>query len=109
MDTKKWPVFAQVLIALGCIGSLISVVGGFAQSNIMVIIFGLAGLAIYWNVYRFKKWALIGLNILLSLNMALSLIAIFSQRGIVPVFIISLCLPILLLFYFNSSSIRQLF
>ncbi len=109
MDAKKWPVLAQVLIALGCIGSLMSIVRGFSLSDIITIIFGLAGLVIYWSVYKFKGWALIGLNIFLALNIILNLIAFFVQKGANPAFIISMCVPILFLFYFNSSSIRQLF
>ncbi|MCX5714758.1 MAG: hypothetical protein NT033_08175 [Candidatus Omnitrophica bacterium] len=109
MDQKKWPVLAQVLIALGCIGSLMTIVRGFALSDIFLIIFGLAGLIIYWSVYKLKGWSLIGLNIFLSLNIVFNLIAFFIQKGVNPTFIISMCVPVLFLFYFNSASIRQLF
>jgi hypothetical protein len=109
MSEKKWPVFGQILIALGCIGSVIGVAGGIIQRNIAVLIFSLAAALIYWNVYKFKGWAKIGLNIFLSLNILFNLLAFFVQKGVNLVFIISMCMPILFLFYFNSGQIRRLF
>jgi len=58
MEQKRWPVLAQVLIALGVIGSMMSIVRGFSTQDILGGVLGIAALIIYWNVYKFKKWAL---------------------------------------------------
>lgn len=108
MDVKKWPVLAQVLIALGCIGSLMSIVRGLSQQDIVLIIFGIAGLVIYWSVYKIKNWALIGLNIFLSLNILLNLINFFSKGGM-TLSIFAVGFSMLLLGYFNSPKVKELF
>ena len=58
MEQKRLPVLAQVLIALGVIGSMMSIVRGFSTQDILGGVLGIAALIIYWNVYKFKKWAL---------------------------------------------------
>jgi len=107
VDTKKWPVLAQILIGLGVIGGLMNIIGGLYQKNIIMVIAGIAGFVIYWNVYKFKKWALIGLNILLSLSIALTLVNI----GRMPILILLVAIGIsaLVLIYFNSARIKELF
>lgn len=108
MDTKKWPIIAQILIALGVIGSLRSIVGGLSQSDTLGVISGIVGLLIYWNVYKIKSWALIGLSILLSLNILLSLINIFKGESL-PISLIVVGFSALVLIYFNSAKIKTLF
>ncbi len=108
MGTKKWPIIAQVLIALGVIGSLRNIVGGLSQPDTLGVISGIIGLLIYWNVYKIKSWALAGLNILLSLNIFLSLTNIF-KGGLLPISLIVVGFSVLVLIYFNSTKIRTLF
>jgi len=107
MDNKKWPVLAQILIGLGVIGGLMNIIGGLYQKNIIMVIAGIAGLVIYWNVYKFKKWALIGLNILLSLSIALTLISIGKMPNLI--LFVAIIYPALVLIYFNSAKIKELF
>jgi len=107
VDTKKWPVLAQILIGLGVIGGLINTFGGLYQKNIIMIIAGIIGLVIYWSFYKFKKWALIGIYILLSLSILMTLLGI----GKIPnlILFVSIVYPALVLVYFNSEKIKELF
>ena len=107
MDTKKWPVLGQILIGLGVIGGLMNIVLGLSQKNTLMIIAGIVGLVIYWNVYKFKKWALIGLNILLSLSIALTLVNIGKMPNLI--LFVAIIYPALVLIYFNSEKIKELF
>ncbi len=107
MDTKKWPVLGQILIGLGVIGGLMNIALGLSQKNILVIIAGIVGLVIYWGVYKLKKWALIGLNILLSLSIALTLVNIGKMSTLI--LLVAIIYPALVLIYFNSAKIKELF
>ncbi len=108
MDAKKWPVLAQVLIALGCINGLRGIIGGWAGQSIVDSIFGIAGLIIFWSVYKFKYWALIGLTILLSLNILSMILNMFG--GTPPAMgIIMVAFNGLIIYYFNSKAIKNLF
>lgn len=81
MDSKKWPILAQVLIALGIIASLMNIVRGLLQKNILSLLLSIIGIVIWWSVYKFKKWALAGISIFLSLNIILTLIGFLSKIG----------------------------
>ena len=107
MENKKWPVLGQILIGLGVIGGLMNIVLGLSHKNILVIIVGIVGLVIYWNLYKFKKWALIGLNILLSLSIALTLVNIGKTPNLI--LFVAIIYPALVLIYFNSAKIKELF
>lgn len=108
MDRKKWPVLAQILIALGCIGGLRGIIGGLSSSSVVDIIFGMAGLVIFWSVYKFKPWALLGLTVLLSLNILFMIFNMFG--GMPPVMgIIIITVNGLIIYYFNSKTIKELF
>lgn len=107
MDTKKWPVLGQILIALGVIGGLMNIALGLSQKNILMIIAGIVGLVIYWNLYKFEKWALIGLNILLSLSIAFTLVNIGKMPTLI--LLVAIIYPLLLIIYFNSVKIKELF
>ena len=52
MQEKKWPVLAQVLIGLGCLGGLRGILSGLFQQDWITGIFGLAALVIFWCFYR---------------------------------------------------------
>jgi len=117
VDTKKWPLLAQFLIGLGVVGGLMNIGSGLAQKNIISIVFGLIGLVIYWNFYKFKNWALIGLNILLVLNIIVSLSGFLflkppynnvNNRVLLLLCLITLIYSGLLLVYFNSRKIKGL-
>jgi len=106
MDTKKWPILAQILIGLGVIGGLVNMAAGLSQRNLPAIIAGIIGLVIYWSFYKFKKWGLTAMNILLSLNILMALFSI----GRIPnlILFVVIIYPGLVLFYFNSEEIRGL-
>lgn len=109
MDTKKWPTLAQVLIALGCIGGLMGVTRGLAEKNMIEIVFGIAGLVIFWSVYQFKPWALKALTVLLALEILSFVVGIFTGGVPVVVGVIVLGIKGLILYYFNSKPIKALF
>jgi len=108
VENKKWPVLASIIIALGVVGSLGGILGGFLNKDILNIIFGVAGLVIFWNVYKFKSWALTALTILMSLRILLTIFAIIGGIplgvGLFPIVIAAL-----IIVYFNSSKIKALF
>lgn len=108
MDNKKWPVLAQVLIALGLIGPGIGLVGTILTKSIPGVILSLAGLIVYWNFYQFKKWAKTGVNIFLVLNIISNLIMAF-QGTKSSMYVVGVAFSVLVLVYFNSSSIKALF
>lgn len=101
MDTKKWPILAQVLIASGIFGSIAGVLKGLLGNDIVGLILGIAGIVIFWSFYKFKKWALTGINILLSLNILLNLITLFSTTGGM-IYFVGICYSVLVLVYFNT-------
>ena len=107
MDTKKWPVLGQILIGLGVIGGLMNIAMGLSQKNIIMIIAGIIGIVTYWSVYKLKRWALIGLNILLSLSIALTLTSIGKMPNLI--LFVAIIYPALVLIYFNSAKIKELF
>jgi len=110
VDTKKWPIVAQVLIGLGVVGGLMNIGGGLSQKNVISIIFGIIGLTIYWNVYKFKSWALIALNVLLFVNIILSLTGFFFLKGaFLLVCLVTIAYSAFVLVYFNSAKIKGLF
>lgn len=106
METKKWPVLAQVLIGFGVIGGLINTFGGLYQKNIIMVIAGIIGLAIYWSFYKFQKWALTGLNILLSLSIAFTLLNVGRLPNLV--LFLAVIYSVLIMVYFNSKTIKEL-
>jgi len=108
MENKKWPVLAQILIGLGVIGALMNITNGLSQQNILQMTLGIAGLIIYWSIYRFKKWALIGFNILLPYSILSFLLA---NIGRIPTLnlLIAISIPVFILIYFNLAKIRELF
>ncbi len=108
MDTKKWPILAQIIIGLGIIGSLQAILGGLLKSDIFMLILGITGVIVFWGIYKFKSWALIGLNIILSLRILLGLADIYRGLPLV-VGIITIAIPVLIIVYFNSSQIKKLF
>ena len=107
MDTKKWPVLGQILIGLGVIGGLMNIAMGLSQKNIIMIIAGIIGIVTYWSVYKLKRWALIGLNILLSLSIAFTLVNIGKMPNLI--LFVAIIYPALVLIYFNSAKIKELF
>lgn len=107
MENKKWPILAQILIGLGVIGSLLNFIQGITQRYILGIIFGILGIVIYWSVYKLKKWALIGLNILLSLNIIFTLF--YIKIAPISISLIVIIITVLIIVYFNSAKIKQLF
>jgi hypothetical protein len=108
METKKWPVLAQILIALGCINGFAGISRGLYSHGVLDIIFGIAVLVIFWNVYKFKSWALKGLVIVLVLNIIFTLLTIF--QSVQPVIgIIAIAINGFIIYYFNSEKIKVLF
>jgi len=114
MPNKKWPVFAQLLIAIGVISSLryiiLSFLNGVFLQDIFGILYSIVGLVIYWSIYKLKKWALIGLNILLSFNIFLNLISFLNRSRPTLNCSIGIIFSVLMLIYFNfDKRIKKLF
>lgn len=108
MDAKKWPILAQILVALGCLGGLRGVIWGLSNKSILDIIFSLAGLIIFWSVYKFKTWALTGLTVVLLLNIIFTLFSIFGGLPLI-MGVIAIALNGFTIYYFNSETIKNLF
>ncbi len=107
MEPKKWPIFAQILIALGLISSILSILHGLSDRDILNVVFGAAGIVIFGAFYKFKSWALIGLNILLGLKILFLLIAVLS--GFPLLFgLIVINITGFVIYYFNTPSIKKL-
>lgn len=108
MDVRKWPILAQIIIALGCLGGIRGIIWGLSNRSILDAILGLAGLVIFWCVYKFKAWALIGVTVILSLNIIFTILSIFN--GFSPIVgIIVIVLNGFIIYYFNSQVIKKLF
>jgi hypothetical protein len=107
MDAKKWPVLAQILIGLGAIGELVNISAGVLNKSALGVIIGVVGFLLYWGFYKMQKWAYIGINILLSLGILLSL----ASTGRIPlvILIVAVVYPAFVLVYFNSPKIRGFF
>ncbi|MDP2940012.1 MAG: hypothetical protein Q8O13_08040 [Candidatus Omnitrophota bacterium] len=108
MDAKKWSILAQILIALGCLSGLRGIIWGLSNKSVLDIIFGLAGLIIFWSVYKFKTWALTGLTVVLSLNIIFTLFGIFGGLPLI-IGVIVIALNGFIIYYFNSQTIKNLF
>lgn len=80
----------------------------FIVTGILNMLYGYAGLVIFWNVYKFEPWALTGLNVLLSVKILSVIILVFMGLKLSAAIIV-ISTTILILFYFNSSEIKKLF
>lgn len=114
MSDKKWSTFAQLLIAIGVISSLryiiLSFLSGVFLQDIFGIVYSIVGLVIYWGIYKLKKWAMTGLNILLPLNILLNLISLFNKTKPTLNCSIGIVFSVLMLIYFNlDKRIKELF
>ena len=105
---KKWPVLASIIIALGVVSSLGGIVTGFSGGDILSVVISVAGLAIFWSVYKFKSWALMALTVLLSLKILLTIFYIVGGMSI-GLGVFSIIFSALIIFYFNSSQVKALF
>lgn len=108
MDAKKWPILAQILIALGCVSGFRGIIGGLVDRSILDIILGIVGLVIFWNVYKLKPWALTGLTIFLSVNILFVIVNILIGAPVI-IGVIVAALNGLIIYYFNSPRIKILF
>jgi hypothetical protein len=108
MEIKKWPVLAQVLIALGFLGGLRGVVAGLSHQSILDMLFGIVGMFIFWNVYKLKPWALKALTVLISLNILFLAVSVLAGFPILLA-IVMITLNGLIIYYFNSKEIKNLF
>ena len=110
MESKKWPILAQCIIAWGLIVTgTRNIVLGISKDDWIYLGIGFVAFVIFWNVYRRKQWALVGLNLLLSFNILSVGSFMFMKRinfieGIVPIIVCSVTL-----YYFNSKTIKALF
>lgn len=114
MSKKKWPVFAQLLIAIGVISSLryiiLSFLNGVFLQDIFGILYSIVGIVIYWSIYKLKKWALIGLNILLSLNIVINLMSLLNKSRPTLNCAIGIVFSVFMLIYFNfDKRIKEFF
>jgi len=108
MDQKNWPLLAQFIIGLGIIGSILGVISGINHHDLVNLILGTAGILIFWNLYMFRLWALIGLNALLALKIGAVIVNLFKGLPLI-VAIPSLIITGLIIYYFNSPKIKKLF
>jgi hypothetical protein len=114
MADKKLPLLAQVLLAWGVIGALINFISSFlVHFNIVAIILNLISLIVFWSVYKFKKWALYTLFVLLSISLILSALTLFAGGVLsgTDIFyaIAGIVFSTLILIYFNTPNIKALF
>jgi predicted membrane channel-forming protein YqfA (hemolysin III family) len=117
--SKKWPVLAQLIIAIGvlngigylAIATLYGLEKGFKGYTYYFLTFllGIAGIIIYWNFYKLKKWAITGLNIYLSISIVLFMLSFFSKAPDVLMSSFGIVFLVSVLIYFNSKKIRNLF
>jgi len=106
---KRWPILAQIIIALGCGGGLISIWAGVTQQNWLVAAFGLICTVIFWSFYQLQPWAPRAINALL-IGLLISDVMTIAL-GMVQV-VMGICVVVfraLMLFYFNSPRIKSLF
>ena len=107
----QWSLTAKILIGLGLIGSLMRLVSAFFGGNPIVGIIGAIGLAVYWNLYRFRPRALVTFNLFVGLiggGMLLVMAAIGLPHGtwaLLPL-LLGAALLGLVLWYFNLGSVR---
>ena len=108
MDPKKWPILAQILIGLGCIGGLRGVFFGIMQTAILDLLFGVLQLFIFWNLYKFRPWSIKAVTILFSLNIFSAVYLILIGAPIMTGLVI-IALNGFIIYYFNSLKIKALF
>lgn len=108
METKKWPILAQVLIGLGCVGGLRGIFIGITEAAILDLLFGALQLFIFWNLYRFRPWSIKAVTILFSLNILSAVYLILIGAPILTGAVI-LALNGFIIYYFNSRKIKALF
>lgn len=113
MNSKKWPGLAQLMIAIGVISSLryiiLSILSGMLLQDTFGLLYSIAGLVIFWSVYKLKSWAVVGLNIFLSVTIVLNLISFLNAMRPPLSCAIGIVFSVLMLAYFNSKKIKELF
>lgn len=106
---QRWPVLAQIIIALGFGGGLISAWAGFSHQNWMVAAFGLLSAFLFWSFYQFKPWAHRAVIFLLGGLLISDILTAVS--GLVDALSASLVIAFraLILVYFNTPRIKAFF
>jgi hypothetical protein len=107
MEKKTWPILPRILIGVGCVGGLAGIIKGLLQHGFIEFVFGAAGLIIYWSLYQFKRWALMALNVLLSLDMILLVIAMLGGL-LVAVGLAGIAIKGVIMYYFNMQGIKDM-
>jgi hypothetical protein len=106
---KQWPVLAQILIGLGCVGGIFSLFAGVSYHHWLVAIMGLVSLSIFYFFYKLKSWAQIGVSVILSSIIIFDILAIISREIPLGVGIFVVLFRGSILYYFNSKKINELF
>lgn len=101
---KKWPILAQVIIAANCARIVLGVFSVFSGQWANGIEPAISAV-LFWNLYKFKKWALYALDVLWVISV---LIAGYSVATGHSNLIFTIVFPLLMLWYFNTKPIKGL-
>ena len=105
---KPWPILAKILIAISAYASVGAVFIGLTQRNVLSLVGGVGQLAILWGLCKRKRWALLLFNIFMALNLLSMSVQVFKDPS--PLFgVVAIGVGVLILIYFNSPKIKQLF
>jgi len=108
MAEKKLPALGQVIIIVGIVGSLLAIVTGVANKDVLNFLAGTVGLVIFWGLFRLKPWSVTAVSILLSIRIIWTLILVvkgFSLAAGIP----SLLISGFIIYYFNSSKLKSFY
>ncbi len=105
---RQWPVLAQVLLAFGLASALYSIYLAVEAKDWKQLVFGILIGLLWWNCYLFRRWAYIGINSLFIVNVMMYILAMAKGTSAM-LCLLGIVFSILILYYFNSTRIRQLF
>jgi hypothetical protein len=106
---KRWPVLAQILIALGCGGGIISAWVGVNQKNMIIVGLGLLTAGIFWFFYQLKPWAQHAVNGLLAVLIFTDGLSVILKEVNLSTGVMVMIFRGLILYYFNTKEIKALF
>ena len=106
---KRWPIIAQIIIALGCGGGVISLWAGLNQKNWLVAAFGLITTFIFWSFFQLRDWAPRAVNALLLGLLITDILTVAFGMVDVMIGVCALVFRGLILYYFNTKEIKTLF
>ena len=108
MERRSWPTLGLILIGCGFFSSSMDLMDAFANQSLLVMVFGLLGLWVWWNIYYLKSWGLNVLTVLMALRFLYFLVILLQGWGLMMC-LLGMVYAVWNIVYFNSPEVKRVF